>query len=104
MNICCINNSKIISFIFIICLLIPNISFSNSQISDNHQTRAPAVTQQSIDTSADSKQASNPKEILHGDRELGAFFIIGLIINLIMMTTFAVWAIGQWRQNNKKKE
>jgi len=104
MNIYCVNISKIISFIFIICLLIPNISFSNSQVSENHQVRTPATIQQPIDTSADSERTPKEREILSGDRELGPFFVIGLIINLVMITTFALWAIGQWRQNDKKKK
>ena len=102
MNIYYISNSKVISLIFIICLLIPNISFSDAH-NDSHQAGIEA-TQQLTSTGADSKQASQGKEILSGDRELGTFFLIGLIINLIMMTSFAVWAIGQWRQNNKKKK
>lgn len=44
------------------------------------------------------------KKVLTEKRELGAFFTIGLIINAIMMTTFAIWAFGQWKQNNKKKQ
>ena len=103
MNICCINNSKIISFIFIICLLIPNISFSNSQANDNTQTETQAA-QQAINTTANNKLTAQKKGILSSDRKLGGFFIIGLIINLIMMTAFAVWAFGQWRQNDKKKK
>ena len=101
MNICCINHCKIISFMFIICLLISNISFGNSQANDNTQTETQA-TQQPINTNANSKKSDKKKDILTSDRELGAFFTIGLIINFIMISTFAVWAIGQWRQNKKK--
>ena len=86
---------------FIICLLISNSSFGNSQANDNTQTETQA-TQQPINATANSKQSAQKKGILSSDRDLGAFFAIGLIINFIMISTFAIWAIGQWRQNKKK--
>jgi len=93
-------NSKIIYFIFLTCLISPNISFSsdaNSETPANINT-----TQQTNNPSSNANQQK--KEVLAADRELDSFFIIGLIINLIMMTSFAIWAAGQWRQNDKKNK
>jgi len=83
-----------------ICLISPNISFSNNQSPDIPDNAI--INQQPANPS--SNLTHQKKEVLAGDRELDTFFIIGLIINFIMMTTFAVWAIGQWRQNNKENK
>ena len=105
MSIYYINIHKIIPLIFMICLLIPGVSFSDSHDSkiQNAASNTPTI-QHTINTATDTNHPVTKKKILAADRELGPFFAIGLIINLVMMTTFAFWAFGQWRQNNDKKK
>jgi hypothetical protein len=35
-------------------------------------------------------------------RNLTVFFAIGIALNLLLITLFAVWAIGQWRKTGKQ--
>ena len=81
-----------------ICLITPNISFSSG--TNPPVSKSIYTTQQTTNLSSSSNQQK--KQVLAADRELDSFFIIGLIINIIMMTSFVIWAVGQWRQNNKK--
>jgi hypothetical protein len=36
-------------------------------------------------------------------REMSVFFTIGIAINAIMMLSFAVWLVSEWKKPNKKK-
>jgi len=33
-------------------------------------------------------------------KELSLFFIIGIIINLVMLSTFIIWAIKEWKKTD----
>ena len=100
-----INHRKIISIIFMLCLLIPGVSFSDNHNSEIQKDASTALTtQHTVSPTIDTSHSVKKKGILSADRDLGPFFIIGLIINLTMMTTFAFWAFGQWRQNNDKNK
>jgi len=35
-------------------------------------------------------------------RELSLFFIIGIIINLVMLSVILVWAVKEWKKTDKK--
>lgn len=86
-------------------LLVPTVSFSDNHtplMQDN--VASISVAQHAISTTKDTHHPVKKKKILAAHRELGPFFTIGLIINLIMMTSFAVWAVGQWKQNNNRKK
>jgi len=37
-------------------------------------------------------------EVEDGRGDLTVFFAIGMIINVLMVTAFLVWAVGQWRK------
>jgi len=100
-----IKNHKIISFVFIICLLIPGISFSDNHGPEiENDVSTTLATPQTTSDITNTNEPVEKKKILTAKRELGPFFTIGLLINFAMMTTFTVWAIGQWRQNNDKKK
>jgi hypothetical protein len=93
----------LISLILMLCLLIPSISFSKINNTERHNGASRTHTsQESIKTK--TEQPYKKKAVLSADRDLGPFFIIGLAINLIMMTTFSFWAYGQWKQLNKKNK
>jgi len=93
--------NKSIFFALIICLTTPlcviaSNSKTNSEAS-NTQNHAISETEKKNPTQEERK-------ILTANRDLGPFFLIGLIINLIMMVSFGFWAYGQFQQNNKKKK
>ncbi|MBE9562498.1 MAG: hypothetical protein IMF12_06510 [Proteobacteria bacterium] len=33
-------------------------------------------------------------------KELSLFFIIGIIINLVMLSAFIIWAINEWKKTD----
>jgi len=39
--------------------------------------------------------------LIEESRGLSGFFILGIVINVIMIIVFAWWFIGQWRQSKK---
>jgi len=74
----------------------------------------PTYSKQEISTATNNKTATSDlntphardtqtqKKVLTDDsRELSAFFILGIAINIIMIITFAWWFAGQWRQSKK---
>ena len=36
-----------------------------------------------------------------GDKDLKVFFVIGMVVNIVMITAFLFWAAGQWRKTRK---
>lgn len=34
-------------------------------------------------------------------KSLTGFFVIGMIINVLLITLFLIWAVGQWRKTKK---
>ena len=34
-------------------------------------------------------------------RDLTGFWVIGILINIVVMTAFVVWAVGQWRKSGR---
>jgi hypothetical protein len=39
----------------------------------------------------------------NGSHEMPVFFMIGIAINAIMMLSFAVWFVSEWKKQNKRK-
>ena len=35
-------------------------------------------------------------------KDLSVFFGIGMIVNIVMITSFFIWAFKQWKKNDKK--
>ncbi|MCP4076931.1 MAG: hypothetical protein GY744_12205 [Gammaproteobacteria bacterium] len=92
--------NKLLLFVFILSLLNPVSVFAIVENTDKQSTQIQHNT-------ATVEKDINPQErkkILAGDRHLNIFFAIGIIINLIMMTSFGFWAVGQFRQHNKNKK
>ncbi len=36
------------------------------------------------------------------ERELSGFFIIGMVINILVIVVFVIWAAGEWRKSNQR--
>jgi len=59
-----------------------------------------AVPGSSTDISASIAPGSAAEgvEVEDGRGDLTVFFAIGMVINVLMVTAFLVWAVGQWRK------
>ncbi len=42
--------------------------------------------------------AAERVEVEDGRGDMTVFFAIGMVINVLMVTAFLVWAVGQWRK------
>lgn len=56
--------------------------------------------QTSSETSMNQQVQSVP-EINHDKEDLSVFFGIGMIVNIVMITSFFIWAVKQWKKNDK---
>ncbi len=56
------------------------------------------LVEQTYDSQSTQAVENKPK------KDLTLFFLIGLIINLIMLSLFIVWAVREWRKTPKKDE
>ncbi|MBT7411325.1 MAG: hypothetical protein HN826_16610 [Methylococcales bacterium] len=97
-----IASNFLITTLLILCLLIPRPSYCNNQQLEAQNNNV--ATQHTTSGTTKTNQTHQKKKILTSNRSLGGFFAIGLIINIIMMTSFAIWAFGQWKQNSKKNK
>jgi len=53
-------------------------------------------------TVATSPGPGTTTTVARGEREdLTVFFSIGIVIDVILLTAFLVWAVGQWRKAKK---
>jgi hypothetical protein len=52
------------------------------------------------DTAAPGRAAAQEETATRteGRRDLTVFFVIGGVLNVVMLTAFLVWAAGQWRR------
>ncbi len=74
-----------------LCLALPAAALADAGT-------AAAVTQPQATAAQHEHMADPPR-----DRDdLSAFFIIGIIINVVMAVSFAVWAVKEWRASSRK--
>lgn len=64
---------------------------------------ADASFQASAKTSMSQDVQSAP-EVVTGKENLSVFFGIGMAINIIMIVSFFIWAVKQWRKNDTNKK
>lgn len=60
-----------------------------------------SLVMDTIETSnagAKTVQPTQPEPVHNGGDATMAFFAVGMIINLIMITAYIVWAFRQWRK------
>lgn len=67
----------------------PGSSVAETQISNSAEVGTAVVTSRDL-------EANQNKD------KLTVFFAIGLVINIILMTLFGIWAIRQWRKSDKR--
>ena len=44
------------------------------------------------------------QSVQHDKEDLSVFFGIGMLVNIVMITSFFIWAIKQWKKNDTKKK
>jgi hypothetical protein len=52
--------------------------------------------------SAEQQQQVAVEPESDADLSLTPFFAVGLVINLVLIAAFALWAIRQWKQTGKR--
>jgi hypothetical protein len=68
-----------------------------SGVERTDSTAVKPAASHSVPASGDDVQPDN------GSREMSVFFMIGIAINAIVMLSFAVWFVREWKKQNKKK-
>ena len=51
-----------------------------------------------------SEQVQSVPDIQRDKEDLTVFFSIGMTINIVMITSFFIWAVKQWRKNDEKNK
>ena len=51
-----------------------------------------------------SEQVQSVPDIQHEKEDLTVFFGIGMTINIVMITSFFIWAVKQWGKNDEKNK
>ena len=51
-----------------------------------------------------SKQVQLAPEVNYDKEDLSVFFGIGMIVNIVMITSFFIWAFKQWKKNDTTKK
>ena len=51
-----------------------------------------------------SEQIQLAPEVDYDKEDLSVFFGIGMIVNIVMITSFFIWAVKQWKKNDTKKK
>lgn len=68
------------------------------------EPKAPDVLAQSSSDGVSVKLVQLDSEIKYEKEDLSVFFGIGMIVNIVMITTFFVWAFKQWKKNDSNKK
>jgi len=51
-----------------------------------------------------SQDVQSAPEVKPGKEDLSVFFGIGMAINIIMIVSFFIWAVKQWRKNDSNQK
>ncbi len=78
------------------------VSTENRAVSaDSNQVRVSAAP----GTKVKSQVITSEDSVLETDtnkNKLAIFFAIGLVINIVLMTLFGIWAVRQWRKSDNE--
>ena len=67
--------------------------FLLGQVMPVSATSSPEISVIQTDTKAESQVVTKNSE-----KKLSAFWIIGIVINLVIFSLFMVWAVKEWRR------
>jgi hypothetical protein len=51
-----------------------------------------------------SQQVQSVPDVQHVKEYLSVFFGIGMLVNIVMIVSFFIWAIKQWKKNGATKK
>lgn len=51
-----------------------------------------------------SQDVQSVPEVKSDKEDLSVFFGIGMVINIIMIVSFFIWAVKQWKKNDIRKK
>ncbi len=71
------------------------------QAQSTGSTLMPAETGVGSPAAASPGSGAEITAVQGGREDLTVFFSIGLAIDVILVTAFLVWAVGQWRKTKK---
>ena len=95
---------QIVSICLMLVILFPGLPVHAEPIYSK-QAISTATNNETVTSDLNTPHARNThnkkKVLIDDSRELSAFFILGIVINIIMIITFAWWFTGQWRQSKK---
>ncbi|VAW81158.1 hypothetical protein MNBD_GAMMA14-890 [hydrothermal vent metagenome] len=75
---------------------------SQSQSPGKGLTATGAETEHSGGVAENSVAGTENMAMVTGGREdLSTFFSIGVVIDVLLLTAFLIWAVGQWRKTKK---
>ena len=106
------------SYLLILVLLLTSAGFAHSEVTsaDLQQSRGSPVPAAEAGTEIDQQGArlSGPvtssmssvsgtarREVEEGRKDLTGFFVIGMVLNVLLLMLFLIWAVGQWRKTRK---
>jgi len=95
---------QIVSICLMLVILLPGLPV-NAEPTYSKQAISTATNNKTVTSDLNTTHAKNThtkkKVLIDDSRELSAFFILGIAINIIMIIAFARWFAGQWRQSKK---
>ena len=71
------------------------------QSTDSPVTEAGAETVGGVSRIAGPVPGAGVRAANDTGKSLTGFFVIGMIINVLLITLFLIWAVGQWRKTKK---
>ena len=69
-----------------------------------NELKEPDFLAQSFGDGASVKLVQSDSEFNHEKDDLSVFFGIGMVINIVMIISFFLWATRQWKKNDSKKK
>jgi uncharacterized membrane protein YukC len=77
---------------------------SIAQYSAADELKLPGFLVESSGDGAPVQLRQSVSEVKHEKADLSVFFGIGMIINIVMIVTFFIWAVKQWKKNDTIKK
>ena len=88
------------------------------KLVENTESTEQSITKQSVETgqvktiesysaggSTLAVHSEQPAPVIEMEREdLTAFFAVGIVINIVMITAYFIWAYKQWRKTGTSNE
>ena len=77
------------------------VAGSGGKAAYGGETQDEAVTIPESRTLPMGTGLDDPGPAVRKKRDMTGFWVIGVLINIVVMSAFAVWAVGQWRKSGR---